>query len=572
MAKIRPQTKPKSAATDAGEDAVPTDIARGVGRRAADRQRAKAQESSQAKTRFLAIASHEMRTPLNGILGMSKLLAETGLTPEQQAYNQAIRNSGEALFALVEDILDITKIESGRFTLQPEPVAVEELIEDVCELLATRAHEKDIELTAIAEPDLPRSVVVDRARLRQILLNLVGNAIKYTCVGGVVIRAHRRQDAEAGRECLAFSVTDTGPGIRTEDQARIFEEFEQADLETVRRHGGAGLGLTISRSIIEHMGGRIQVDSEPGRGSRFTAILPFEPAPDATQPSIEDEGLPADNSTLIVSPSVVGAPVIAEMIWSAGGTAIKTAEAAEAAALAAANAFDTVIVDEAAGPSPGAVMDMIAKTAAPRPRAIVLLRPSGRSRLEDHLQFGFDGYLIRPLRRKSLLRVLAGHPPLTTPEPAGEAGGQSAHPAPTNGSPLAILLAEDNPVNALLARSVLCKAGHQVVTVHNGAEAIDQFATYLHCGQPFDAVFMDLHMPMLDGIAAIRCIRETEREIAGAHETGSARTPIVALSADEQEDTREEALAAGADAFITKPVDPQHLTRIVEELADPSTA
>jgi signal transduction histidine kinase/CheY-like chemotaxis protein len=367
--------------------------------------RQKAEAASQAKSRVLATVSHEFRTPLNGILGLAGLLGETPLSPDQATYAHAIRSSGEALLALVDDMLDFSRIEAGRLDLRPEPTDIEALLQEIAELLAGRAHVKDIDIAVEVSPDLPASVLVDPARLRQVLINLAGNGVKFTEAGGVALSARAVPDG------IAFAVADSGPGIPDGDGERLFDEFEQMDTALSRRHGGAGLGLAISRRIVRQMGGDIALARREGGGSvfAFTLALPVvEAAPAASLAAAPLDG----RSILILAPEGAEPPAVARHLRDAGAAVRVARTLAEAAGLAGAAAaagemHDALLIDARVAPSPGVVLMRLREAAGHRIPAAVLIAPGGRGAVDELRGAGFDAYLVRPVRRASLIRVAA---------------------------------------------------------------------------------------------------------------------------------------------------------------------
>jgi CheY-like chemotaxis protein len=474
-----------------------------------------------ARERLLAMLSHEIRTPLNGVLGMAGLLARTRLDAAQRSYLDALTESGEHLLALVNDILDYARLDAGRLDLEPAPVAVEPLLQGVCELLSPRAHQKGIEIAWAADAGVP-TVLCDGGRLRQILFNLAGNAVKFTAEGGVLLTASAVR-LDPGRVRLTLAVRDTGPGIAQDARERIFEEFSHAEPGDGIRYGGAGLGLAIVRRLAEALGGAVQVDSTPGEGSefRFEADLPIaEPATSAA---------PLQGRTVVVvSPSPIVRAAAKRQVAACGGGALTYATAAEARA---APSDAVVLIDHA-----GRDAQRLVSRARGR-RSLVLLAPEERRRIERYRAAGFEGYLIKPLRRTSLAaRILALD---AAPAPAPALLAEDERAAPNAGAGLRVLLAEDNPVNALLATALLKREGCIVDKVTDGAEALEALSR-----APYDLVLMDMRMPGLDGL-------ETTRR----HRAQGGRTPIVALTANAFEDDRRACLEAGMDGFLTKPLD-----------------
>jgi CheY-like chemotaxis protein len=452
--------------------------------------------------------------------------------------------------ALIDDLLDYSKIEAGRFDPEPQPVSLRELADNVVELLADRAHGKGIGLGCHVAPDVPQMITADPGRVRQVLLNLLGNAIKFTESGGVALVITRSGNR------IRFGVSDTGPGLRQDDLERIFLEFEQADGTSTRRHGGAGLGLAISRRLVTAMGGTISVSSTPGEGTEFVFELP---AHEATAPPHLRQDALAGRNVVILSANRVEADVIARTIRAFGGSA-EIAENPETARKLA-KSCDTLMVDAALEGSDGRAVQALRDDVFATSRAIILMAPNDRGRLCEYLAGGYGGFLARPVRGATLLKVLAGGSPDSAGEQHLQQPGTRTHPTQENKSGgLSILIAEDNEINALLVRAALGSAGHRLEMVTTGKEAVDRLtATDTGAGR-HDVVLMDLHMPVMDGMDAIAHIRQHEK----LH--GMPTVPILVLSADNQEKTRHAVLAHGATAFLTKPLDPRDLLAAVQDL------
>ncbi|WP_339914093.1 response regulator [uncultured Brevundimonas sp.] len=477
-----------------------------------------------AEHQFLRLMSHEMRTPLNGVIGMLGLLTRTRLDGAQRAYADAARQSAEHLLGLVNDLLDYARLEAGRLEFDSASVDIESLVRSVAELLSPRAHEKGLELVWSVAADVP-DVLGDEGRLRQVLFNLAGNAVKFTETGGVRIAVERV--ARAGnRPRLAFIVDDTGPGIPDEARARIFEEFGHVDASDATRFGGAGLGLAVVKRLADAMNGKVTVSDRPaGPGSRFR----FEASFDPVAVSVE-RGQPLARHTVAVqSPDALVRAAATEQIEASGGKVKTTAP--------------VTLVDHAMAAGSGGLVARPTKG-----RGIVLLKPSERDLIARYRSAGFHGYLIKPLRRASLAeRVLAVAAAGTAPKPGlpPPPSADDDRVATIRFAGMRVLLVEDNPVGALLAATLLRREGCTVETAASGDEAVAALTR-----ARYDIVFMDMRMPGMDGPTAARAIRAR-----------GDTTPIVALTANVFAEDRRACLEAGMNDHLTKPLEPDALRR-----------
>jgi PAS domain S-box-containing protein len=521
--------------------------------RALEVSKRRAEEAADTKSAFLANMSHEIRTPLNAIIGMTALTLDTRLNETQRDYLNTVRSSGEALLALINDILDFSKIEARHLDLEAQPFDLRETVGDACRVLALRATEKGLELACEVEPDVPDRLVGDAGRLRQVLVNIIGNAVKFTSRGEVVVRVALER-AGGPELTLHFAVSDTGIGIPGDKLPQIFQPFTQADSSTTRRYGGTGLGLAIAERLVELMGGRLWVESEVERGStfHFTTVFTPPPASVASDVAARTRGLEGLR-VLVVDDNATNRRILEQMLisWQMDPTTVADARSAMAALRQATlrDRFDAVITDCQMPDVDGFMLaSKIRADARVRSTPIIMLTSMGRADdVARCRRMGLDSYLTKPVKHSDLLDTLVS---------LFGAARTTAVTAPTAASGpsrrLHVLVAEDNAVNRQLVLTLLGKRGHLVHGVEDGQQAVDRAS-----GGDYDVIIMDLQMPRMSGLDATMAIREHER-------TTGRHVPIIALTAHAMRGDRERCLAAGMDGYLTKPIDVVELAATVE--------